>query len=315
MSQIPLIVLGGRDRRDAYHRPDGTEAAEMHPLRGYKGIALQVDGRPLIEVIIERMAATGVFGPIWVAGPARLYHQAIPDVRVIDTDSSFGDNLRLAVETVRTELDTEYVAVTTADILPEPSELEVATRDLVRHMPLDFWMPHIPVAQSLGSSDWKPRYLMRPPGASEPIGTLPGHLVVGAIDAIRFDFVYRLFDILYQSRNYPVMQRTAYAAIGMFAHLLREDAALMLRGHLPRALFTIFREGWMVALLLVSARATTRDLEERIRNISMHRSHRRLFPNRRGRIAVLDVMSLARDIDTEEEARELTDTSFVPTTG
>ncbi|MEO1365627.1 MAG: hypothetical protein AAFX50_00530, partial [Acidobacteriota bacterium] len=274
-----------------------------------------VEGRPLIGVIIERMAATGVFGPIWVAGPARLYHQAIPGVRIIDTDSSFGDNLRLAVETVRTELDTEYVAVTTADILPDPAELELATRDLVRHLPLDFWMPHIPVKKSLGSSDWKPRYLMRPPGAPEAIGTLPGHLVVGAIHSIRFDFVYRLFDLLYQSRNYPVLQRTTYAAVGTFAYLLKEDAASMLRGHLPRALFTIFREGWMIALLLASARANTRDLEERIRNICIHRRHRRLFPNRRGRIAVLDVMSLARDIDTEEEARELTDTAFIPTAG
>jgi len=39
----------------------------------------------------------------------------------------------------------------------------------------------------------------------------------------------------------------------------------------------------------------------------MTRVHRRRFPRRRGRIAVLDVLSLARDIDTEEEALELTD--------
>ncbi|MEM1179170.1 MAG: hypothetical protein AAGM22_12550 [Acidobacteriota bacterium] len=306
-----MIVLGGRDRRDAYHRPDGAEPAEMNPLRGYKGIALQIDGQPLVSVIIERMAATGVFSPIWIAGPARLYHQAVPGVRVIDTDSSFGDNLRTAVETVREELDAEYVAVTTADILPDPDELQLAARDLVRHVPLDFWMPHVPIEASLGSSDWKPRYGMRPPGEPAPLGTLPGHLVVGNLDSIRFDFVYRLFDLFYQTRNRPVLPRTASVAKGIIAHMLREDLAALATGKAPYALFTVFREGVMLALNIASQKATTRDLEDRIRKISMRRDYRRLFPNRRGRIAVLDVMSLARDIDTEEEARELTDTSFI----
>ena len=38
---------------------------------------------------------------------------------------------------------------------------------------------------------------------------------------------------------------------------------------------------------------------------AVDRQHRRLFPDRRGRVAVLDVLSLARDIDTAEEAREI----------
>lgn len=311
MHAIPLIVLGGSDRR-AGRLPAGS--GDRHSLSGYKGLALEVAGRPLALEVIERMAAPGVFSPIWLVGPGELYAPLLEsspvDVRLVDHDGSFGDNIHAAVDLARAELAPEYLAFTTCDILPDPDELAVAVADLRRHLPLDFWMPQVPISQHderLGSSAWKPSYAMRPPGAPEAVQTLPGHLVIGAVESIRLDFVYRLFDLFYRTRNSPVARRRYDVLRGMLWHLLREDFRRLSSGRLPYALLTVLAAGLKFAAVLMRGAATTRDLEDQVRKVCMTREHRRLHPTRRGRIAVLDVLSLARDIDTEEEARELTD--------
>jgi hypothetical protein len=44
---------------------------------------------------------------------------------------------------------------------------------------------------------------------------------------------------------------------------------------------------------------------ERLRRLFFTRRHRHLYPHHHARIAIIDVFSLAKDIDTEEEAREV----------
>ena len=231
-------------------------------------------------------------------------------MRIIDHDGSLGENIRAAVEAAQSELDPEYLAFTSCDILPDLEELAVIAADIRRHQPFDFWMPHIPVTESderLGSSAWKPTYPMRPPGAPAVVQTLPGHLVIGALDSIRFEFVYRLFGLFYETRNSSVARRRYDVVRGMLLHLLREDLQALFAGRMPYAIATVLTQGLKVAASLLRRDAATQDLEDQIRKVCMTREHRRLFPTRRGRIAVIDVLSFARDIDTEEEARELTD--------
>ena len=72
MLGIPLIVLGGSDRR-AGHLPAGAD--DEHALAGFKGLTLEVDGRPLVIEVIERMAT--VFSPIWLVGPQALYEPVL----------------------------------------------------------------------------------------------------------------------------------------------------------------------------------------------------------------------------------------------
>jgi hypothetical protein len=67
---IPLIILGGSDRKPAALPPQGRD---LHPLSGCKGIDVRLAGRCLIEHLADRLRRSGAFEPIWVAGPrARL---------------------------------------------------------------------------------------------------------------------------------------------------------------------------------------------------------------------------------------------------
>ena len=50
----PLIILGGRDRRGS-RLPEAGQG--KHPLRGYKGVDLEIGGRALISILIERLVA------------------------------------------------------------------------------------------------------------------------------------------------------------------------------------------------------------------------------------------------------------------
>ncbi|MEM6792746.1 MAG: hypothetical protein AAF725_02110 [Acidobacteriota bacterium] len=301
MSQIPLIILGGRDRRPADLPASGKGLRTLH---GYKGADLEIGGAPLITRVIERMSECGAFGPIFVAGPKRIYEGIVPEECILETDGGFGDNLRTGIDSVRS-LDPELIAVTTCDILPDPDELQIAVQDLLSRQPLDFWMPHIPVtADDLGSSEWKPRYWLQPPGSAEALATLPGHIVVADIRPLRLPFVYHLFDLFYATRNASVARRRLGILPRVLGFLLREDWGYLRRGERPYAFFDVLYNGLKMAAHLKAGRAVTTEFEDRIRKLFYTRQHRRLYPQRRGRIAILDVLSLARDIDTEEEAEE-----------
>ena len=56
---------------------------------------------------------------------------------------------------------------------------------------------------------------------------------------------------------------------------------------------------------LARGQATVEEFEVRVRRIFLRPEHRHRYPERRGRVPILDGLSLAKDIDTVEEAREL----------
>ena len=49
---------------------------------------------------------------------------------------------------------------------------------------------------------------------------------------------------------------------------------------------------------------TSDEVAERIRRVFFRYRHRRRYPERKGRFPMLHALSLAKDIDTEEEASE-----------
>ncbi len=67
----------------------------------------------------------------------------------------------------------------------------------------------------------------------------------------------------------------------------------MLRAALPAA--RLLREGSI----------TRPALEDALRKIFVRQRHRRRHPERRIHLPIVEALSLARDIDTEEEAQEL----------
>ena len=54
--KIPAIVLGGRDPRPTT-LPQGGE--DQHPLTGYKGVEIRIQGRPIVEHLVECLESSG----------------------------------------------------------------------------------------------------------------------------------------------------------------------------------------------------------------------------------------------------------------
>lgn len=304
------MVLAGQDRRGTELPPAG---AGRHPLHGYKGADLRVDGVPLVRGVIERLRAAGAFDPVLVIGPRSVYESLVPSgVRIVDADGTFGENLRAAVEALEPvlapTLPGEGCAVfSTCDLVPDPAEVRALLADLEAHRPLDFWMPQVRVPadqQALGSSDWKPEYRLRPePGApAEPI--LPGHLLACDPRVVRREFVYRILDVFYRTRNRPLAERRRVVLGRLLVPLLLEDLGGLLRGRRPISP-GILRHGLAVARRLEAGEVSTRDMEHHLRHVFIERVHRRRHPEDRTRVTIVDALSIARDIDTQEEAREL----------
>ncbi|MEM9597552.1 MAG: hypothetical protein AAGD06_25010 [Acidobacteriota bacterium] len=295
------MILGGSDRRGTALPESGRD---KQPLMGFKGAKLTVGGRPLISVVIERMANSGLFDPIFIAGPASVYRPLLPDARIIDTDASFGENLRSAVDAVSRELDPDLLAFTTSDILPTEADLRRIVDDIRSHLPLDFWMLQCRVDRDLGASAWKPRYRLQPADEDHPVPVLPGHLVIGNPGVVRVEMVYRLFEMLYRTRNrslrYRVFHLTRRLLWGFFLDDLRSLASL----RLPRMLWEVVINS-LVAAVRLARGIRIPEIEDRMRRVYIRPEHRRRYPDRRGRVAVLDALSFAKDIDTVEEAREV----------
>lgn len=303
--KIPLIVLGGRDRRLSEQSDTGRV---HHPLHGYKGAELLIGGRPLIQILIDRMLATGVFGPVFIAGPREVYEPWVEHAEVIHTDGTFGDNLRTSVEWVRQELRPEMLAVTTCDILPDEQELAVAMEDLKLHLPLDFWMPQIPIPEdphSLGASEWKPKYRLVPYGEKKAVPILPGHIIICNPDVVRLRIVYRAFGLLYRTRNRSMAYRRVVLVRNLLWSLVVEDFKQVLKLRPPRLFVNMVYNALVFVSKLKAGVASVKDAEVRLRKVFIIHSHRKKYPDRRGRVLLTPALSLAKDIDTEEEAREL----------
>jgi hypothetical protein len=302
---LPLIILGGRDRRGTTLPAAGQDKER---LKGYKGADLRIGGRPLIAVAIDRWRQVGFFDPIFVAGPRAIYQDLVdPSVRLIDTDGELGENLRAVVERIVAE-KLGQVATTTCDILPDPAELSRVIADLDAHQPVDFFMPlaRVPADEAkLGASDWKPKYWVKPDGERDAVPILPGHLIVGNLEELRVRFIYLFFDQLYRTRNRSVTYRRVVITRSLLGSLLREDLKHLFSLRLPHITFTVVLNALLLASRLAAGSATTKDFENRLRYVFLRRGIRLAHPGRRGRIPVLNCLSLAKDIDTVEEALEV----------
>ncbi len=298
---VPLIVLGGSDRRPAYMPPGGRS---KHPLAGIKGVDVKIGGRPLIDVVIERLRQANVFDPIYVAGPGHAY-RSLSDGVSIDTDGGFGRNIQVGVETARRLHGDGPLAITTCDIVPDPDEMQTVVTDFWDHSPLDFFFPLIEAPRDpkrLGASGWKPQYHVTPEGVSGPVPVLPGHLAIFDSAALRWKFMYRLMELAYRTRNRPILYRNTYMARRLLWIMLVQDLIHLLNLRLPTFTWDTLLSGTWAARRLKEKVIKQSELELAIRRMFIKRRHRRKYPERRVRMPVVDAMSLARDIDTQEEA-------------
>ena len=302
---MPLVILAGRDRRSTT-LPEEGQGKQL--LKGYKTVDIRVGERRLIEVLLERFRATGAFDPIYIAGPRSVYEPLGTGAEIIDTDASFGENLAVCAETMMELEPGRQAMFTTSDILPDVDELQAALEDLRNHQPVDFWMPQVRVPddmEELGESSWKPKYRFSPEGESEPVRVLPGHFIAVDPRVAYLELIYRFFGGLYRTRNLPIRARYFSLTRRVLLKLLSDDVAALLRFEWPSNTVRVVYNCLVAAKRLALGTSSQEELEHFMRRIFIHARQLRKHPELRGRVAVLTGLSLAKDIDTLEEAQEL----------
>lgn len=300
--KIPLIILAGSAKR-------AEEVAEedSHRLYGPKGLKIRLAGRPLIDVIIDRFHSSGEFHPIFIAGPARHYGAERGAATVIDTDADFGHNIKASIDSVVERLSPGPTMFTTCDVIPDRHELEALVADYRSHAPLDFWFPLIRVPddpQALGATAEKRRYQVIPEGEIEPAVVLPSHMAMVDPTALRLTLIYKSFQLAYNSRTKPVLARFVYIITGVLRFLMWRDLRNLLRLRPPFLTAIVLVNALLLSKRLDSGRITQQQVERHLHQIFGNEPHRRRY-QRTGRVPILHGVSLARDIDTEEEAEEL----------
>lgn len=303
--RIPIIVLGGSDRRTA-ELPDSGR--DKHPISGCKGADILIDGRPMVESVVRRLDACGCFGPVYLAGPSQAYRHVRTTARLIDTDGTFGQNIRASLEAVRADHPGSPVGFITCDILPEVATLRGLMETYWRHAPCDLWFPLVRAPEdisALGEFAWKPVYRIVPREGEPPVRILPGHWVIVDPEALRLDFLYRLFQIGYRTRNRPINRRRAVMVRGLLLELLHQDLLHVLGLRLPTLTWTVLGSGISAAAALRDGRITRARLEDAMRRIFVKARHRKRYPERRILVPLVEGLSLALDVDTEEEARQI----------
>ena len=302
----PLVLLAGSDARPARL----TEAGRGYrALTGYKAANLWIEGRPLVRCILDRLDESGRFSNLYVAGPARVYADLVAGARLVDCDERLEDNLRAAFEAVREDHPHGPIAFLASDVLPEVQTIHTVMDRYAEESPCDVFFPVVEVpadASELGPSEWKPRYRLRPDAQSSPRTILPGHLVIIDPDALRIRLMYRLFALSYRTRNRPIGGRGLAMLRGVIMHALREDLRQLFTLGLPDLTAALIADGATVLMGLKSGNMTSERLERAGRRVMVSFGHRRRYPRRRVRLPFFSgALSLARDIDTEEEAREI----------
>jgi len=303
--RMPIIVLGGGDARVGA-MPAG--AHDQHALVGYKGVAVRICGRALIDCVIERLEQSGLFAPIYIAGPRSIYAEHQRGATVIDVTGSIDETMRAGVGGARRGHPGTALALTTCDVLPEVETLERLMAHYRRSAPCDGFLPMIRAPQdhaALGAFAYKPTYRVVPQEGDAAVEVLPCHLAVIDVDALRMNFIYRVVGLIYRTRNRPIAYRRRVMLRGIIFELLFQDLRHLLGLRLPNLTWTVLHSGLPVVRELKAGTITRAHLEDAFRRVFVTTRHRRRYPERRVLMPVVEGLSLALDIDTEEEAEAM----------
>ncbi len=93
----------------------------------------------------------------------------------------------------------------------------------------------------------------------------------------------------------------------VLAKLLAEDLKRLAHLRRPGVTWDMVWNGLVLIKKMAAVTGVDQaEMEDRARRMWFRWSHRRRHPECRGRVMIHDGVSLARDVDTEEEAREIT---------
>lgn len=304
MRSIPVVILGGSDRKPA-HLP--ASGAKLHPLVEYKGAALQVRGRPLIAHLVQRLNAAEAFGPVTITGPARVYGSLGLEAKVLDSDGSVATNLRASIEHCAPA--DGPMAVLACDVLPTAGEFTDLRRqyEVASH---NVWLPFVRKPDDptrLGVFAWKPTYPVIPASNGEPVDILPGHLCIFEPRSLRLPLLYRLMDAAYRTRNRRIGTKLAGLLSTALLGLLAIDARRLTRLRAPDRTVTTVASGLRLVRGLRASRLHIEELQHIVEQILLRERVWDGPPEECVSFPVVNMLSLAEDVDTEEEARVLED--------
>jgi len=192
--------------------------------------------------------------------------------------------------------------------LPDLDTLERLVAQYRAAAPCDGFLPMIRAPEdraALGVSAYKPTYRVLPEMGGAAVGVLPCHLAVVDVRALRMNFIYRVMRLTYRTRNRPIEYRRSVMLRGIIFELLFQDLRHLLGMRLPNLTWTVLHTGLPAVKALKAGSITRAHLEDAIGKIFVTARHRDRYPERRVLMPVLEGLSLALDIDTEEEAREM----------
>lgn len=301
-SPLPIIVLGGRDAR-AGAMPAGVH--DKHALAGYKGVAVRIGGRVLIECVVERLEQSGLFDPIYIAGPQSVYADHRRSATVIDVTGAIDETIRAALKGASRGHPGLPLVLTTCDVLPEVETLARLMAHYRHSAPCDAFLPMIRAPEdgvALGASGYKPTYQVVPEKGGGAVRVLPCHLAVLDMEALRMNFIYRFVGLIYRTRNRPIAYRRRVMLPGIILELLYQDLRHLLGLRLPNLTWTVLHSGLSAVRALKAGTITRAQLEDAFRRVFVTARHRSRYPERRVLMPVMEGLSLALDIDTEEEA-------------
>lgn len=302
--RIPLVILAGSDRRAGRLPPAGSA---HHPLAALKGVDLTLGGAPLVARVIERWRAVPEVGPIWVAGPAEPHRDVGAD-QVIDTDGTLAANVHAAVARASSDGRQGPVSFATCDVLPDLAELEAVRADLRRTPHPALWYPLVRAPERperLGAFGWKPRYRLAPAPGEPAVPVLPGHWL--AIDpiALRMHFAEDLIDLAYRTRNRSVASRRVTMILAELGRFLVQDVRHILALRPPLLTVTLMATGLRITRDLQRGTLDVETLARRAARMLVKSRFQRRSPPPVVRFPLVDAPSLARDVDTVEEAEQL----------
>ncbi|NIM26677.1 MAG: NTP transferase domain-containing protein [Gammaproteobacteria bacterium] len=303
--KVPVIVLGGRDVRRG-EMPEGVD--DLHPLAGYKGVVVRIGGRALIERVVDRLGESGQFGSVYIAGPRAVYADHRAGAQIIDVTGSIDETVRAGIEAVSRAHPGAPVAMTTCDVLPDAATLARVMAEYGAMAPCDGFLPMIRAPEdheALGVSAYKPFYRVVPEAGAAPVEVLPCHLAVLDPQALRMQFIYRTLRLIYRTRNRPIGYRRGVILRGIFWELLYQDLLHLLGLRLPTLTWSVLSAGLPAVRALRAGTITRAHLEHAMRRIFVTARHQSRHPQRRILMPIVEGLSLALDIDTEEEAAAL----------
>lgn len=311
-ARVPLVILAGSDRRPG-PVPPGAEG--YHFVVGYKGAEIRVGERPLVEILLERIRHTSVFGETYLAGPRRVYEDLV-DCPIIDTDSNISTNIRAAVEEVRARHGPDTrLAIISCDVLPSVEEIVDLAQELMTPDgqgsggegadEAAVALSLVRVEDDLGASAWKPKYRIRPGPDEEPLSLLPGHLAVARPSRIRTGLFHSLVRLAYQQRNRDYDERRRNILLRFVGTLIWRDFLNIFRLSPPTLTYSVLRHGLGAFLSWRRGELTLDGLASAIGAVLVRRRFFRRYREQCVRLVVTSHTSFARDIDTQEEMQEL----------